>query len=689
MLFAEIQLFSLGFAAVIDTALLLVLLDRGNRQRAVIPLFILVFGAWLYHSGATVKALLADTTELWALRLHWSAMMAMAGGLLLMPSAMLHGVWRAGNDGFQVGVPADWRYGLAYLPLLAMIPIAVALAVDPAQPLVVLLAAWATPYLLWLSGVNLVAAAGFLRLGSRFEAPSVKLFVTLAGFALVALTFFHAFVFVIAIPRWPSMASYWQLVVALSPLPLVLLIGYFIIRFQFMQLVLERVFVYGAVVAAVVLFHRVFLQTLWQTLSDRYRINFAIVEALAIVALVLLYKPLRQRCAEALRYLLGKRMDPMRQRTRQLAMDMAQRSGQPPQDVLDWFVAAGGEALGVRFIAVWLFDASARVTRRSGETERLDDATAGSLQQVLKAHEQYVCLRPDAPTVAIEKAFQRTGTSLAVVLDQPNVAGLLLFGADLNQEQANAIVIVSEQLGIALNNSLLQASRLAAERRALQIEKLSTLGLMASAIAHEVKNPLSSIKTIATVVAEELGPDSDHARDLGLMISEIDRLAGTVTQLLQFARPTPTATSTVSVVAVIESTLAIMRHVARRAGVTVETDLARGLAPVPGDENALREVLFNLLSNAIEAARPDGRVTVSCWEEGGSVVVELGDSGPGLAPRVQQRLFEPFVTTKDGGTGLGLYVVGRRMGELGGEIHCQTDPGKGTLFTFKLPRVEA
>jgi signal transduction histidine kinase len=200
-----------------------------------------------------------------------------------------------------------------------------------------------------------------------------------------------------------------------------------------------------------------------------------------------------------------------------------------------------------------------------------------------------------------------------------------------------------------------------------------------------VKNPLSSIKTIASVLAEEFGPDSEHAEDFRLLLGEVDRMANTVTQLLQFARPATHSVRDVSAVDVLGSTLRIMRHVANQRGVTIDTDFPSDLPRVRAGEDALREVFFNLLLNSIEAAGSGGRVSLICRHDDRHVVAQISDSGPGIPPEVQDRLFEPFTTTKQNGTGLGLYVVGRRIRELGGEIHCETAPGEGTTFTVRLP----
>ena len=179
-----------------------------------------------------------------------------------------------------------------------------------------------------------------------------------------------------------------------------------------------------------------------------------------------------------------------------------------------------------------------------------------------------------------------------MLLGHQPIDGVLLVGQpggsrDLGEEETNAAVLLAEQLAITLGVGLLHADRLAAERRALQGEKLATLGLVASSIAHEVKNPLSSIKTIATVLAEDLGPDDPPSQDVRLIREEIDRLSATTTRLLRFARPAPPDPARpVSVADVLAGTLHVMGYLARERGVTMNCCIDEELPAVSGEEDS-------------------------------------------------------------------------------------------------------
>jgi signal transduction histidine kinase len=277
---------------------------------------------------------------------------------------------------------------------------------------------------------------------------------------------------------------------------------------------------------------------------------------------------------------------------------------------------------------------------------------------------------------------------------RPHIAGLLIVGRgknnrDLSEEETNAVLLLIEQLAITLDNSVLQARQMAAERQALQAEKLAAFGLLASSIAHEVKNPLSAIKTIATVLAENLGPESPHAEDLQLIVGEVERLAATTTQLLETARPRAGSSAPASVPQVLDGMLQLFRHSARQQDIVIETCLADDLPMVRADAHTLREIFFNLLSNSLEAAGLGGRVAIDCRRVNGFVTTQVRDNGPGMPEEVRQRLFEPFFTTKDTGNGLGLYAVARHVNALGGQIQCDSSPGQGTSFTIQLPYDDA
>ena len=688
--FRDLEIFLLGAAWVVDTALLLILLDRNNRRRIVAPLLLLVLGAWLFHTGAWGQSLLQSNPSDWAGHLYWLLLVTGAAGLLLMPCAMAHGVLRAKLTGIDPNTQPDRRYLWLYVPLLGVLAVAWRIQSDTRLNFSTQLSDWISPYMIGLTAINIASSFIFLRIYPRFVLHWNRAFVRSAGWALLALALSHSLLFFIAWPLWPEQRALWQLLAALTPIPLILLVSYFIIRFNFMQLVLERVVIYGALLVGAVLFHQVFLQDVWNALSDRFKINFAIVEGIALGALVLLVRPLRQRSAEALRYLLGQPVDQFRSQTRQFAQALVEHSTDSASALLDWFCRTAPDALEVSYCSVWLLDSQGRVTLRAGGAEtRLGDIEAQQLVRDLRSHHRLACRPADAPSVKQGDHLLALGAAAAVLLEHPALQGLCLLGrggGDMHEERLNALILVVEQLALTIHGSQLRAQRLRAERRALQNDKLSALGLVAGSIAHEVKNPLSSLKTIASVMREELPTDSPHSEDLSLMLSELDRLSHTVNRLLQFARPPNAQAKTALLNVEVEILLQVLRHLARQKNVELRCRLEPNLPTLNIDPNSLREILFNLLGNAIEAAK--SWVKLQAVRQDHQIEIRVADDGPGIDEAIRDQLFQAFVTGKEHGTGLGLYLVGLRVHEAGGQIDCITR-STGTTFRIHLPSIDA
>lgn len=695
-MFPQIELISLGLATVIDTVLLLALAERCNRARVAVPIVVLVVGAVLLHGGAFARTLLFDLDGSWARQVHWASLCSVTLGLLLVPSAMTHACWRLLRTGMRPNPTPELKYAAAYLPVLAIVPLAFRVTGDPREAYLDLAAPYVSLYAVWLSAVNIGSTAALVRqYGRSTEAHERRFFGFLAGIqALTAIV--HGVILFFAMGRRPDLQAPLQLVAVLAPVLPIALLGYFVVFYNFMQLMVERTLVYAAVLAGCMLLHHVAFGDAIESLEDRYRIDFGLLEALVAIGIVIAYQPLRQRVAEALRYLVGRRVGETRETTRRLSWELSSLAGREPAEIAAWFSAAVAERLEVKFATLQLFDAQNRTTFIGGlpaEAKR-----SASLYRRLKESGEHLATPRSFPR-ALALELLDAEASLAVRLDQPGVAGLMLFGRrsgnrEFSQEEAVAVMMLVEQLGLMLHNSSLQAERLIAERRALQNDKLSTLGLLAGSIAHEIKNPLSSIKTLAMVMAEDLGPTSPHAEDLRLIVGEVDRLTQTTGQLLDFARPARRRDATCALRPLLESTLSVMRHRAQDLGVTLSTALGNDPLHPSADEASLREVFFNLLQNGMEAAGRGGTLSVSCrleiaGEKLQRVVVEIADNGPGMPPEVQDRMFEPFVSTKAGGTGLGLYHVGRQVRECGGEIVCRSSPTEGTLFTITLPTTAA
>lgn len=218
-------------------------------------------------------------------------------------------------------------------------------------------------------------------------------------------------------------------------------------------------------------------------------------------------------------------------------------------------------------------------------------------------------------------------------------------------------------------------------------ERLSALGNLAAGIAHEIRNPLSSIKGFATYLAGKVkaeGPDKDAAK---VMIQEVDRLNRVVSELLEFAKPGTPNLKDEDVNAVIERALRLCGSDASAKGVEVRFKKDEVLFPVSLDAERMTQALLNLFLNAIQATDRGGVMEVSAHREGSPerLAVRIVDTGKGMFPDVIANIFNPYFTTRPSGTGLGLAIVHRVVEGHGGEIKVESRPGHGTTFTILLP----
>jgi signal transduction histidine kinase len=691
----NLEIFSVGAAAVLDTVLVLVLLEARGSRRAVLPALALVLGVWLWHAGAFGHLLLSDATGRIGEEARRLTLLAAAGGLLLIPGALLHGALRLR----EIQRPRAPRLrGIkiaAYLPLAFIIPAASGLSTGPQRALVPLPEAWLAPYVLWFAAVASYSVFRLFRLGRTLAEPRAASFCGVMGATLASVAAIIAVLHFVAVPAWPGARRHLHLAALLLPVFPAAIFAFHVIHHNFLGLMLERTLVYAALVIGALLFHRLVFGDVTSALESRYSLDFGIIEGAIVILLILAYQPLRRRCAEALRYLFGAGVREERNRIRALAVQMSSLAGQPPEDILGWFVDSLQPILGVDRSAGWLLGPGGEVIARRGQIPDIPEEWIPGAYRELGERRYSSKLDPAGPRTMA--CAWRADASILLELPEPT-PGLILLGRrsgnrEYSGEEVNSLLLLVEQLASTMLSSRLQAERLLAERRAFEREKLSTLGLLASSIAHEVKNPLSSIKTIATVLCEDLGDGNERTRDLRVIAGEADRLARRTSELLEFARPGRQGAGPASLGEVIGKTLGVLGHLARQHGVEVDCRLDDGTPPVRADEASLTEIVFNLLLNSLEAARsaepsgksPKRRVEVMLRRQDGHAVLELRDNGPGIPPEVQDRIFEPFFSTKEDGTGLGLYIVSRRVRELAGEIHCESAPDRGTTFTVKLP----
>jgi signal transduction histidine kinase len=251
--------------------------------------------------------------------------------------------------------------------------------------------------------------------------------------------------------------------------------------------------------------------------------------------------------------------------------------------------------------------------------------------------------------------------------------------AEANRQEALHAQAVADQLAEA-NRNLQEAEAVA--RRS---ERLAALGQLSAGLAHELRNPLGTMRASAEMLLTNLPAENEVAAELaGFISSEVDRINSLVTRFLDFARPLEVRLEPAELSEVIDRAIAQLERDSPRQ-VTVYKNYSPDVPPFPFDAELIERVVYNLLLNAAQATQPGGAVTVKTRPVDGEVEVSVIDRGAGIHPDQLENIFNPFFTTKKEGAGLGLSVVSKIVDLHGGRITVESEPGKGSVFRLFLP----
>ncbi|MGV3774268.1 MAG: two-component system sensor histidine kinase NtrB [Verrucomicrobiales bacterium] len=284
-----------------------------------------------------------------------------------------------------------------------------------------------------------------------------------------------------------------------------------------------------------------------------------------------------------------------------------------------------------------------------------------------------------------QKFLSRANASLVQLQRFIFVALLCLLGSG-----ATLIALAYRRMIAPLRTTLTE-SKAIIERQ----EKLASLGVFATGIAHEIRNPLTAIKVRLFSLKQSHHPGASEHEDLQVIGAEIDRLELIVKDFLQFARPSDPELRKMAIGPLLREIHGLLQKEFSDKGIHLETKIeGDGMAMI--DSNKFKQVLLNFIRNGGEALEGTGTVTLRSWVAsrilGGvlrpAVVIDIKDTGAGMPPEVQKRLFDPFFTTKEQGTGLGLPIAARIIEKHGGAIEYVSSPGQGTTFSIILPRIE-
>ncbi|HEY5404300.1 MAG TPA: ATP-binding protein, partial [Pyrinomonadaceae bacterium] len=448
------------------------------------------------------------------------------------------------------------------------------------------------------------------------------------------------------------------------------LLAYYIYRYRYLEIIIEEslvVVTFATVVLTVYVFG---IRTIGDWLTQRYGVKPGLVESLLILALALVAAPFRGW--------LGSRFQKLFERETALFKEIVSRIGsyagqyKDLLELLHFVEERTTEVLGLRRLKIFV----------AGEGV---ENTETWVAQTLEHSRDSGWLPVEDSEMLVEQGYK-----LAYPMRREDkVAGLLAVdavGASLTPDARSVIETLADQVAIAIDDSRLMEENVRLERELAERERMASLGRMAATVAHEIKNPLSAIKSIAQVMREDEHLNKDYSRDLSLIVGETDRLSQSVTQLLSFARRESPAEQALGTDELLRSVVDLFRANAREHGIGLEYQI-RDDAQLSGKcVSVLRDALSNLLLNALQATSPGGKISLAAALDNADLLISVQDTGPGVPLELREQIWEPFFTTRQRGTGLGLAIVRKRVQEVGGTASLGgAANGGGALFFLRVP----
>jgi signal transduction histidine kinase len=688
-----LQLIGYGTGAAM-TLWMCALLARRRSLRAVERLLLLLgasVGLWhLANLILALHAFLGLDQEKWQLALKGLNCLAVIA-VTCVYSLLLHAhlyVW-ANSKHRELNPSEKGRVILSYVPLL-FLPLALfQIWQSEFAPIERVFAAVTLPYFkgvsfltsfsLWAVYVLVVVAVTDMAIARSASSSRERRFLLVLAGSFTAVAFLVALHGVFHVGVQSHLGDYIKTLANLGSLLPTALIAYYIYRYKFLELIVRESLIIATFSVSILVAYLVVVRSLGTWLAVEYGFRRNAVESLLTLCLAIGAVPLRRW--------LDRRFSRMFQREASLYRDIVAAigdfKGQNARlaDLLEIIETKACEALGLKRVQILPFHQGDYSEDGAGESagQRHD----GQFAQALLS---------DSRNGVIENSelLSSEGFNLAHLLRRDNdTVGIMLISAtddSLSSEARSVLSVLAAQIAIAIDDSTIIEQNLMLERKVAEGERMAALGQMAATVAHEVKNPLSAIKSIAQVMREDESVSQEYARDLDLIVGETDRLSNSVSQLLNFARTSPVVEAPISAGLLVRQLADVYRRELSLRGIGL--DMHADTSGVINGYNAsrIRDALSNLLMNAIQATPRGGQIELSLTSSVDCLVFAVEDSGPGIPHHLKEHVWEPFFTTRQRGTGLGLAIVRKRMEEIGGAAAAmQGNQFGGSRFELRVP----
>ncbi len=686
-----LQLVGYSIGAVLPLWMGVQLLTRRRKLTALERvLFVLAASMAGWHGSnliITLHGLFGLGFDSWTVLLRFADTVAVVS-ITFAYSFLLHvhlHLW-ANASGRGLTTSEKLRVYLSYFPAVFLVVSVPQIWTGDYAPMFAKLSFFVLPFAFWIAYVLGLIAVTELLISRKTQNQSEQKIMRALAASFIAVGVVILLALAFGLGEGTPVGLYLKTIANLGSLLPSALLAYYIYRYRYLELIIEESLIVATFAAVVLTIYIYGIRTLGDWMTSRYGVRPGVLEALLILALTLAAAPLRRW--------LGARFHQLFEREAALYREIVSRvgshAGQFKQlpELLHFVEEKTALTLGLRRVKIVMGIAPEAM-------EPNGNGAAGNpvgsrvinepwVAEVLDSSEQH-----DWAPVEDDQALAEQGFNVAYPLRREDrVAGLLLIDApasSLTIDARSVLEILASQVAIAIEDWRLVEENVRLERRLAERERLAALGQMAATVAHEIKNPLSAIKSIAQVMREDENLNAEYSRDLSLIVGETDRLSQSVAQLLSFARRQPPAERPLRVDEVVRSVTGLFQASAQKQRINLSCRVEADHELTGAAVAAVRDSLSNLILNAMQATPPGAQVEINVECDDAELLIRVKDTGAGIPVELRERIWEPFFTTKQRGTGLGLAIVRKRMQEVGGSARLASGDGAGASFELRVP----
>lgn len=694
MVYADtVRLIGFTIGTILHITLLFTILQTKRSGIREWPILLAILSLGMWHMGHAISSLywLLGGSEFSPI-ITLCKMISLIG-LGLLPSFLLHAhLTFSSARRLSRGNWPNLVLFVNYIPALFLPGALSKLMASSLEPTLEELSPYATPFMIWFA-IGLVASSLIdFNISTNATDLTERKFFRRVGFLLLAIAtsmaYFYFFEGTFPTPR-PVYLETWRMLASNLPTAF---IAYSIYRFNFLELIINRRFIYVLSLSIIITIYLFFIRRLSDYLAWKYEAFADLAELLLIFALVTAAIPIYLW----INRFITKRIQLYSDFTRSLNEQASSILNLKPR--LDFLVAKVAQTFHLNKVSIVFIDSDPSAGQiavgpfgSSIDRDRLDEGGVHTLASYCLEKRMDILRLNDSIPSEIHTALKSLGsTHLFPLWHGAQLVGLMLidtYPRKYLDEHEGPLLAICSPIAASIENGKMIEEKIKLERAFIVHENMANLGKVATQIAHEIKNPLSSIKTIVQLMREQNTLDEEYKKDLSFIDSEINRLDNSVVQLLNFSRPVQKQQGRVDLTELLQSTVAFFDRRSHENKVKIECQVDAGLVLSESSPESVKEIILNLLINALQASPKAGKVQLKAYASDESVVLEIIDDGPGIPKDLHTKVFEPFFTTKQKGTGLGLAIVKKNLDYLGGRIILESpiENNSGTKFKVVFP----